>query len=78
MENNEPSEYEACFRSSASNNITKSELLSIFLLTVFSATDPFATVFPLANLSTSIPLTIGPSTTAHSTVFNPLINSTSD
>ena len=48
--NNEASEYEACYRSSTLNNITKSESNFISLLTVFSATYPSTTIFPLANL----------------------------
>lgn len=65
---NEPSEYEACCWSSTPNNLTKSKSTSIFLLIVFSATDPSTTV-SLANLSTNVPRTIGFSTAISSTTF---------
>ena len=53
MKSNEPSVYKACYRSSTPNNLPKSELTSIFLLTMSSATLPSSAVFSLANLSTS-------------------------
>ena len=53
MENNELSEYEACYRSSTPNNLTKKESTSIFLLTVFLASNPSTNIFSLANLSTN-------------------------
>ena len=72
-ENNEPSEYEACYRSSILNDLTKTVLNLVFL---FLATNP--TVFSLANLSTNIPSTTISSTTLISTAFYIPFDSTSD
>ena len=46
------------YKSSTPNSLTKSESTCIFLLNVFSATNPSTTVFSSANLSANIPPTI--------------------
>ena len=46
------------YKSSTPNSLIKSESTCIFLLNVFSATNPSTTVFSSANLSANIPPTI--------------------
>ena len=72
-ENNEPSEYEACYRSSILNDLTKTVLNLVFL---FFASTP--TAFSLANVSTNIPSATISSTTLISTAFYTPFDSTSD
>ena len=69
MENSKLYNNEPCQRSSTLDHLITSVSISNFSLIVFLANDPSTVVFPIADLLTDLPSTIGLSITISSTTF---------